>query len=56
MVFTVDEIVSYVSRFMTLRIGDLIFTGTPVGVGPVVRGDNIRARLGGRTLLDFDIR
>ncbi len=55
MVFTVDEIVSYVSRFMTLRIGDLIFTGTPVGVGPVVRGDNIRARLGGRTLLDFDI-
>ena len=55
MVFTVDEIISYVSRFMTLRIGDLIFTGTPVGVGPVVRGDNIRARLGGRTLLDFDI-
>lgn len=55
MIFTVDRIVSYVSQFMTLRIGDLIFTGTPAGVGPVKRGDNIRARMGGRTLLDFDV-
>ena len=40
---------------MTLRIGDLIYTGTPVGVGEVKAGDNIKARLGGKTLLDFDI-
>ena len=40
---------------MTLRIGDLIYTGTPVGVGPVKAGDNIKARIGGHTLLDFDV-
>ena len=55
MLFTVDKIISHISRYMTLRIGDLIYTGTPVGVGEVKAGDNIKARLGGRTLLDFDI-
>ena len=55
MLFTVDEIISHISRYMTLRIGDLIYTGTPVGVGPVKPGDNIKARIGGHTLLDFDI-
>lgn len=55
MLFTVDEIIAHVSKYMTLRIGDLIFTGTPVGVGAVKAGDNIKARLGGHTLLDFDI-
>ena len=56
MLFTVDQIISHVSKYMTLKIGDLIFTGTPVGVGAVHGGDNIKARLGGRTLLDFDVR
>ena len=56
MLFTVDEIISHISRYMTLRIGDLIYTGTPVGVGPVQAGDNINARIGGYTLLDFDVR
>lgn len=56
MIFGVDRIISYVSRFMTLKIGDLIFTGTPSGVGPVVPGDRITARLAGETLLDFDIK
>jgi len=55
MLFTVDEIISHISRYMTLRIGDLIYTGTPVGVGPVKPGDNIKARIGGYTLLDFDV-
>ena len=55
MLFTVDEIISHISRYMTLRIGDLIYTGTPVGVGPVKPGDNIKARIGGHTLLDFDV-
>ena len=39
MIFSIDEIISYVSKFMTLKIGDLIFTGTPSGVGPVQIGD-----------------
>ena len=55
MLFTVDDIISHISRYMTLRIGDLIYTGTPVGVGAVKAGDNIKARIGGYTLLDFDI-
>ena len=55
MLFSVDQIIAHVSKYMTLRIGDLIFTGTPVGVGAVKAGDNIKARIGGHTLLDFDI-
>ena len=54
--FSVDKIISHVSKYMTLKIGDLIYTGTPVGVGPVQAGDNIKARIGDRTLLDFDVR
>ena len=56
MIFGVNRLISYVSRFMTLRMGDLLFTGTPVGVGPVRPGDCLEARLEGRKLLDFDIR
>ena len=55
MLFTVDQIIAHVSRYMTLRIGDLIYTGTPVGVGAVKPGDNIKARIGKYTLLDFDV-
>ena len=56
MIFGVNKIISYVSHFMTLKIGDLIFTGTPVGVGPVNPGDRLEAWLEGRKLLDFDIK
>ncbi len=56
MIFTVDQIISYISQFVTLKIGDLIYTGTPVGVGAVKAGDNITARLEGNELLNFDIR
>ena len=56
MLFSVDRIISYVSRYMTLKIGDLIYTGTPAGVGAVKRGDNLVATLEGRELLNFDIR
>lgn len=56
MIFTVDAIIAYVSQYMTLRMGDLIFTGTPAGVGPVAAGDNIRASLAGQVLLDFDVK
>jgi len=56
MIFGVDHIISYVSQFVTFRMGDLLFTGTPVGVGPVHPGDHLVATLEGRTLLDFDIK
>lgn len=56
MIFGVNHIISYVSHFITLKIGDLIFTGTPVGVGPVKPGDHITAKLEDRTMLDFDIK
>ncbi len=56
MIHTVDAIVAYVSQYMTLRMGDLVFTGTPAGVGRVVPGDHIDAWLEGEQLLDFDVR
>lgn len=56
MLFGVDRLIACVSRYMTLRTGDLLYTGTPAGVGPVRPGDNLRATLAGRKLLDFDIR
>ncbi len=56
MLFTVDRIISHVSQFMTLRMGDLLFTGTPAGVGAVSRGDRIEAWLEERKLLDFEIK
>lgn len=56
MLFSVDRIIAYVSRFFTLKIGDLIFTGTPAGVGPVHIGDRLEGYLGDRKLLDFHVR
>ena len=56
MLFKIDDIISYVSRFMTLKIGDLLFTGTPAGVGPVSVGQHLQGYLGGEKLLDFHIR
>ena len=56
MLFKVDEIIAYVSRFMTLKIGDLLFTGTPAGVGPVQIGQHLQGYLGEDKLLDFYIR
>jgi 2-keto-4-pentenoate hydratase/2-oxohepta-3-ene-1,7-dioic acid hydratase in catechol pathway len=56
MIFSFDHLVSYVSRFMTLRTGDLIFTGTPAGVGPVNIGDKLDAYLGENQLLSCRIK
>lgn len=56
MLFRVDDIIAYVSRFMTLKIGDLLFTGTPAGVGPVSIGQHLQGYIGGEKLLDFHIR
>ena len=56
LIFSFADIIEYVSKFYTLKTGDLIFTGTPSGVGPVKRGDNLVARLAGETVLNFYVR
>ncbi len=56
MLFAVDELVAYVSRFYTLKIGDLLFTGTPEGVGPVQIGQHLQGFLQDRKVLDFNVR
>ncbi len=56
LLFSFDELIAYVSRFITLRTGDLIFTGTPAGVGPVKKGDRLQACIGDQLLLDFDVK
>lgn len=56
MLFKIDDIIAYVSRFMTLKIGDLLFTGTPAGVGLVSVGQHLQGYLGEEKLLDFHIR
>jgi acylpyruvate hydrolase len=55
-IFSFDAIIEYVSQFVTLRTGDLIYTGTPVGVGPVKIGDRLEAYLENEKLLDFEVK
>ena len=56
MLFSIDEIVAYVSRFCTLKHGDLIFTGTPAGSGPVEIGTHLKGFIGDDKVLDFHVR
>ncbi len=56
MLFDFDYIISYLSKFFTLRTGDLIFTGTPKGVGPVKVGDRLAAYIENEKLLEFDVK
>jgi 2-keto-4-pentenoate hydratase/2-oxohepta-3-ene-1,7-dioic acid hydratase in catechol pathway len=56
MIFSVARIIEYVSSFCTLKTGDLIFTGTPVGVGPVHIGEHLQGYLEDKNVLDFHIR
>jgi 2-keto-4-pentenoate hydratase/2-oxohepta-3-ene-1,7-dioic acid hydratase in catechol pathway len=56
MIFSFEKIIAYVSRFMTLKTGDLIFTGTPAGVGPVSINDRLEAYLEGEKLMDFPVK
>lgn len=56
MIFTIDAIISYVSQFFTLKIGDIIYTGTPAGVGPVKIGDKLEGFLGEKQLISLDIK
>lgn len=56
MIFSYEKIIAFVSRYITLKKGDLIFTGTPEGVGQVHQGDKLEAWLQGKQLLNFDIK
>jgi len=56
MIFPVDQLIAYVSKFTTLKIGDLLFTGTPAGVGPVKIGDRLTAYVEDEKMLDFVIK
>ena len=56
MIFSFDDIISYISHFITLKTGDLIFTGTPSGVGPVKQGDRLEAYIESERLLKCDVK
>jgi 2-keto-4-pentenoate hydratase/2-oxohepta-3-ene-1,7-dioic acid hydratase in catechol pathway len=56
MIFSIDRLISEVSKYFTLKIGDLLFTGTPAGVGPVAIGDLLEGYIGERKVLDLRIR
>ncbi|MBL4709492.1 MAG: fumarylacetoacetate hydrolase family protein [Flavobacteriales bacterium] len=56
MLFSIDAIIAYVSQFFTLKIGDLIFTGTPEGVGPIAIGDYLEATIEGEKVFELKIK
>ena len=56
MLFSFEYIISYLSKFFTLKTGDLIFTGTPKGVGPVQIGNKLSAYIEDEKLLEFDVK
>lgn len=56
MIFDIDTVIEYVSQFVTLKIGDIIFTGTPVGVGPVAINDRLQGYIGDQKLFDFRVK
>jgi len=56
MLWKVDELIAYVSQFFTLKIGDIIFTGTPAGVGSIVENDVLEGSLEGRQLFSIKVK
>ncbi len=56
MLFSIDQIIAFTSRYFTLKTGDLIFTGTPKGVGAVKIGDRLTAYIEDQKLLEFDVK
>lgn len=56
MLFNVNRIISYVSQYVTLKIGDLIYTGTPAGVGSVTIGDRLQGYIADTLMFDFEVK
>lgn len=56
LLFSFEEIITFVSQYITLRKGDILFTGTPAGVGPVAIGDHLEGYIEHQKLLDFHIK
>ncbi len=56
MIFSFEDIIVFVSKFITLRRGDIIFTGTPAGVGPITIGDRLEGFIGDQQMLDIQIK
>ena len=56
MLYKVDEIIAYISQFYTLKTGDILYTGTPVGVGPVHIDDHLEGYLEDRKVLEFNCK
>ena len=55
MLFSIEQIIAYVSKYITLKTGDLIYTGTPAGVGPVAIGDKLIGKIEGEQMFEFDV-
>lgn len=56
MMFSIDEILVYISRYFTLHLGDLIFTGTPKGVGKIESGDNLVGNINNKEIFNLTIK
>jgi acylpyruvate hydrolase len=56
MLFSIDQIIAHISKYITLKTGDLIFTGTPAGVGPVMIGDHLTGKINGEKMFEFIVR
>ena len=56
MLYGVDELIAYISQWFTLKTGDLIYTGTPMGVGPVHIDDHLEGWLEERKVLEFNVK
>ena len=56
MIFSIDQLIAHVSRFITLKVGDLIYTGTPAGVGSIKVGDKLIGSLEGKKMFEFEVK
>lgn len=56
MIFNIDELIEHISKYFMLKIGDLIFTGTPAGVGPVKANDRLEGYLEEYKLIDINVK
>ena len=56
MLFNFNQIIAYVSKFFTLKIGDIIYTGTPAGVGPIQINDKVSCFIEDKKMLSFNVK